>query len=336
MKRSQMPLILVLIWFGSMLYLLLGAIVFNRASWQSILLIVSSQVLQMGVILPCALVIFPRYWKRNTLPQLISCIGGLLLAFVLTRYLLEEILFVYWFGLAKNEGVSLPFFIYENIYYSFPGVFIGFIIFLLTKSYTTESHNQQLSQELRQAEISLLRLQLNPHFLYNTLNYIYAMALPIPGPLSQAVMKLSKTLQYTLAKNRADLVALSEEIKFIEDYLSLHVLRFSPTFQYNLLIKGNIEAIQIPPLLLLPFIENALKHGVTNDATAPVSIDLAICESQFTFRVANRINRHSQVESTGIGLENVVRRLALLYPGRHTLSIQSEGDTFYSSLTLSL
>jgi two-component system LytT family sensor kinase len=336
MKRSQIPLILLLIWFGSMLYLLLGAIVFNRASWQSILLIVSSQVLQMAVILPCVLVIFPKYWKRNTLPQLIGCIGGLLLAFVLTRYLLEEIVFVHWFGLANNEGVSLPFFLYENIYYSFPGVFIGFIIFLLTKSYTTEYHNQQLSRELRQAELSLLRLQLNPHFLYNTLNYIYAMALPIPGPLAQAVMKLSKTLQYTLAKNRNDLVALSEEMQFIQDYLSLHVLRFSPTFQYNLLIQGDIEAIQLPPLLLLPFIENALKHGVTNDPTAAVLINLAIGDSQLTFHVANRINRQSQVESTGIGLENVKRRLILLYPGRYTLSIKSEGETFHSSLTLSL
>lgn len=336
MKRSQLPLTLLIIWFGSMLYLLLGAIVFNRASMQSILLIVSSQLLQMGVILPCALVIFPRYWNRKRLPQLALCIGSLLLVFVLTRYVLEEVAFVNWFELPKTEGVTLPYFIYENTYYSFPGVFIGFIVFLLTKSYDAELKNQQLGQELRLAELSLLKLQLNPHFLYNTLNYIYAMALPIPGPLAAAVMKLSKTLQYTLAKNRNEVVDLSEEVQFIQDYLSLHVLRFSPVFKYEFSVIGNINTVQLPPLLLLPLIENALKHGVTNDPSRPVEISLAVLGSKIDFQVSNHINTKVQVESTGIGLENVQRRLTLLYPDRHTLLTKSEGGVFHAYLSLNL
>lgn len=336
MKRSQLPWIMVLIWFGSTLYLLLGTLVFNRGSWPGVLLIVSSQLLQMGVILPCALVIFPRYWKRQTLLQLTGCLLGLLLGFVLTRYLLEEILFVRWFGLAKNEGLDLLFFIYENMYYSFPGVFIGFIIYLLTQSYQTEATNHQLAQELRQAELSLLKSQLNPHFLYNTLNYLYAMALPLPGPLAQAVLKLSKTLQYTLAKNRNEIVGLGEEMQFIQDYLGLYVLRFSPTFHYQLRVDGPLEGVQLPPLLLLPFIENALKHGVTNDPTRPIMIEVALRDSQLIFQVTNRVNRQSRAPSTGIGLENVRRRLTMLYPGRHTLAIQGEGDLFHSSLVLCL
>lgn len=336
MKRSQLPLIFVLVWFGSTLYLLVGAIVFNRVSLQSISLIVSSQVLQMGVILPCALFIFPRYWKRKTWFKLVGSLSSLLVGFVLTRYVLEEILFVHWLGLAKQEPIDLFFFIYENMYYSFPGVFIGFIIYLLTKSYTTEAQNQALAQELRQAELSLLKSQLNPHFLYNTLNYLYAMALPMPGPLAPAILKLSKTLQYTLTKNRSRQVALSEEIQFIQDYLNLYRLRFSPTFYYQLQIDGPIEFMKLPPLLLLPFIENALKHGVTSDPICPISIELAASDSRLIFRVTNRINRQSRIPSTGIGLENLERRLTLLYPDRYTLTIQNQADIFDASLILSL
>ncbi|OZI07018.1 hypothetical protein BWI93_17075 [Siphonobacter sp. BAB-5385] len=336
MKRSQLPLIFVLVWFISTLYLLTGAIVFNRVSLQSILLIVSSQLLQMGVILASALYIFPRYLKGQTLAKLFGSIGAVLTGFVLTRYGLEEILLVDWLGLSTRERIDLPFFIYENMYYSFPGVFIGFIIYLLTRSYATQTHNQQLAQELRQAELSLLKSQLNPHFLYNTLNYLYAMALPLPGPLAPAVMKLSKTLQYTLTRNRREQVSLEEEIQFIQDYLSLYQLRFSPAFHYQLRVEGPVKSVEIPPLLLLPFIENVLKHGVTNDPEFPISITLTIRDSQLLFQIRNRVNRHSQLPSTGIGLENVKRRLALLYADRHALTIRSQVDTFHVSLMLSL
>ncbi|PMD86329.1 hypothetical protein BWI97_26340, partial [Siphonobacter sp. BAB-5405] len=109
MKRSQLPLIFVLVWFISTLYLLTGAIVFNRVSLQSILLIVSSQLLQMGVILASALYIFPRYLKGQTLGKLFGSIGAVLTGFVLTRYGLEEILLVDWLGLSTRERIDLPF-----------------------------------------------------------------------------------------------------------------------------------------------------------------------------------------------------------------------------------
>ncbi len=328
--------IVLFFWLISTLYLLTGAIIFSKSSFEGIILITSSQLLLLGKILLCLFYIFPRYWKKNKVIHLIVSITLLVLLSVTIRYYLEEVLFVRFLGFPPSPNLNPYFFVYDNFYFSFPGIFIGMIAYLVAKAFDVEQKNKQLRDHLQQAELNFLKSQLNPHFLYNTLNYMYAIALPISDKLSLAILKLSNTMRYTLTQNKKSLMPLSEEIQFIEDYIKLHAIQFEPAFYHHFSIEGNTDQIVFPPLVLVPFIENAIKHGITNVASTPIEIRLVASPQQLIFEVSNYINQQLKDEVSGIGLANVQRRLEILYPDKHTLLINNDSPLFKIKLTVNL
>ncbi|TDN39788.1 histidine kinase [Hymenobacter sp. UV11] len=293
----------------------------------------------------CFLVVFPQGLRRGRWPTLVLGLLGTPLVFAGTRYGLEEVLTPLLFGFRNySPGVKLTFYLQDNLYFLLPTIVMaGAAVavrdaFVREKARESQLQIQLLKQAKIQAELAFLRTQINPHFLYNTLNYLYATAYEVSEPLAEAVLRLSDLMRYLLHDSPDGQVELRQEVEYVENYLALHRLRFEEKFFVN------FEQAGLPPggqrvatLLLIPFVENALKHGVVNQAAHPVDIQLTLpAPGQLAFRVRNRINQHQKDATTGVGLPNIRRRLALLYPGRHALRVHDDGITYTAELELSL
>ena len=180
------------------------------------------------------------------------------------------------------------------------------------------------------AELAYLKSQINPHFLFNTLNSIYWMALGKSDQTAGAIVSLSSMMRYVLDETGREKVALTKEIAYITNYIQLQQTRFEGSLQVDLSVNGKPEAKTIAPLLLIPFVENAFKYGVNPEEPSTIGIRIDIGENDFRLKVTNNKVAVVPLDATpsGLGIHNTRRRLELLYPGRHTLEIQDEPKTF--------
>ncbi|WP_293924853.1 sensor histidine kinase [Sphingobacterium sp. UBA6320] len=336
MTNRRLLSIVLFFWLISFLYLIIGAVLFSRLSFEGVILIAFSQLLLLVEIVVCLFYIFPKFWRLNKAVPLTASIVLLLLTIVFLRYSFEEVLFVKYLGFKLNPHLDPFYFLYDNFYFSLPGVFIALIVYLVAKSFEVGKKNKALEAGMEQAELNFLKSQLNPHFLYNTLNYMYSIALPLSENLSTAILKLSDTMRYTLAQNKRDLLPLSEEVGFIEDYIALHSMQFYPHFYHTFSIEGAIDKLLFPPLLLAPFVENAIKHGITHVEKQPVNIRLDVTSKTLVFEVSNYINAQFREKGSGIGIANVKRRLEILYPGQHSLNMEKNDLVYRISLMVKL
>jgi sensor histidine kinase YesM len=185
-----------------------------------------------------------------------------------------------------------------------------------------KSENANLS-----AELSQLKSQLNPHFLFNTLNGIYTLSLSKDDAASEAVLKLSHLLRYVMAETSADFVPLERELEHLKHFVALNQMRLTAQTPVLFHIEGKAGGYQIVPLLLLPFIENAFKFGSSARDYSPINVNILIKNNILTFTCQNHI-RNTLDDSTGIGIANTTRRLELLYPKRYQLDISNQGGIF--------
>ncbi|GAA4418261.1 histidine kinase [Nibrella viscosa] len=205
--------------------------------------------------------------------------------------------------------------------------------------YLKQQALQQSQQEKFQAELQLLKSQIHPHFLFNTLNNLYALTLQKSEQSPAVVLRLSELLSYMLYDCNADEVPLEKEIAFIRNYVGLEQLRYGERLDLSMSFHGDLQGKQIAPLLLVPFLENAFKHGTSEQLDqAWISLDLAVEGDSLRFKLINSRDpetRHPERQG-GIGLQNVRKRLDLLYPQRYELQLMPEEDLFLVSLTLGL
>lgn len=198
--------------------------------------------------------------------------------------------------------------------------------------------NQQLVIVNQAVELKSLKDQINPHFLFNTLNNLYGLTSQNPQKAGEVVMRLSQLMHYMLYEGNLASVPLRKEIDYLENYLELERIRYGEGLHLSFIVTGPTEGVQLAPLLLLPFVENAFKHGLSRQLDDPwLLIQLTVNGRELVFKVEN-----SKPESpilapvTGLGLPNVAKRLALIYPGRHRLRQLDGGDSFLTTLTLDL
>lgn len=266
--------------------------------------------------------------------------GGILLAmtsFILFRYLLEEIAMPYFFHFGNYaEGTTFSFYVIDNLYYGTPYILIAAAVWSSQNALKNEKMNQQLRAEAEKAELSFLKSQINPHFLYNTLNYIYSLAIPVSDKLAQAVLRLSDLMRYTLTESADGKVSLEKEMTYLESYVELFRMRFDPNFYVDFVVEGVNDQQRVAALLLIPMIENAFKHGVSNDPANPVKINIRVVQKKLTVMVSNKINHSQKDQSSGIGLVNVQRRLQLIYPDKHELNIENDGKVYKTTLSIDL
>ena len=186
------------------------------------------------------------------------------------------------------------------------------------------------------AEVNFLKSQINPHFLFNTLNSIYSQAHNKSEHTEYSILKLSELLRYVLYETGEERVLLEKDIQYINNYIDLQRIRLSSriTLRYN--INGTLAGHIIAPLMLITFIENAFKHGISYTQPSVIGIDITVFEKTLTLKVSNPVVKNDTFTQGGLGLKNVTRRLELLYPGKHTLTVSQTDNQYLVNLKLDL
>tara|TARA_R100000935_G_C2824867_1_gene161752 strand:- start:621 stop:1565 length:945 start_codon:yes stop_codon:yes gene_type:complete len=187
--------------------------------------------------------------------------------------------------------------------------------------------------KFKEQELKFLKMQIHPHFLFNTLNTMYGLALKKAEQTPDMILKLSNLLDYLLYQTEKPLVAISEEIEHIKDYIALEKMRFNDTLNVTMEVKLASDNTTIAPMLLLSFIENSFKHGSIKNGVLQISIEIKADLEMVHFRIKNS-NSDDTSSHGGIGLENSKKRLELLYPDKHKLVIDNTEDEFVVSLQL--
>lgn len=205
--------------------------------------------------------------------------------------------------------------------------------------YQVESARRELEKSRAEAELQNLKSQLNPHFLFNTLNNIYSLIAFSPERAQEAVHDLSRLLRYVLYESSQQLVLLEKELDFIRNYVELMRIRLPENVELKTEISAVSPDAEIAPLLFISLIENAFKHGVSNNKSSYIHLDihqtgdLVVCYLRNSYFPKDAEQDKS---GSGIGISNLRKRLALLYPNRHIFSCGIEGDSYYSMLELQL
>jgi LytS/YehU family sensor histidine kinase len=205
----------------------------------------------------------------------------------------------------------------------------------LIQQYTLNLQNEKLESELK-----LLKSQIHPHFLFNTLNNLYALTLKKSDKAPDMVIQLSNLLEYSLYSGKEAEVELNEELKQLNGYIDLEKLRYGKRLNIKANIPSQHDGLMIAPLLLLPFVENSFKHGASNDIVSPfIEISANMTDGLLYFTIRNSYQPVSGKQDNykeGIGLSNVKRRLELLYAGKHELIINQQDNVFEVNLILEL
>jgi len=215
----------------------------------------------------------------------------------------------------------------------------GFCVGLRVSERLTENEEKrkELEKEKLNSELAFLKNQISPHFFFNTLNNIYSQIAINQTDAQDSVLKLSKLMRYLLYESENGLTTLGRDISFMNNYIDLMRLRVSDKVSLDVVFPQDHADLEIPPLIFITFIENAFKHGVTYQSASFIRIALKVEESKLIFHCENSLNRQSaegpKVDS-GIGLDNVTKRLQLLYPNRHELKIDSDENRFIVNLTI--
>jgi len=287
--------------------------------------------------------LLPRFFMNKAFIKFILyAVVVLLLAAFLQR--VTEYTIINWF-INPYESAEVFFFpskILKAVIGIYPVVALAAFIKIGKHWYERDRESQQLEKDKLEAELKFLRAQIHPHFLFNTLNNLYALTLKKSDHASEVVLKLSDLLNYMLYECNEWTVPLDKELQLVETYISLEQIRYGDRLNLDYRVEGNTGDKEIPPLLLLPFIENSFKHGASRDPDeVSIDIDISVQDSRFRLEVTNdkRTFDDNNVRTgyeEGIGLTNVKRRMELLYNGHYSLQISDKPGIFQVQLTLSL
>ncbi len=216
---------------------------------------------------------------------------------------------------------------------------IAAAIKLMKYWYIKEQRNRQLQQENMSAQIQLLKAQIHPHFLFNTLNNIYSYAQNTSPVAARMLTRLSDLLRFILYEGNQPLVPLARELQMVQDYIDLEKIRYGNNLELHLDLPQQTNGMYIAPLLLLPLIENCFKHGTSNILEQPwVNFQVTIRDNKLQMKLINGKIKEpiNKAGHTGIGIQNVQKRLSLLYPGKHELTITDEEEVYIVHLKVEL
>jgi LytS/YehU family sensor histidine kinase len=218
----------------------------------------------------------------------------------------------------------------------YPVTFFAVAIKLLKFWYANQQAQQVLTQEKLQAELRFLKTQIHPHFLFNTLNNLYALTLKRSDRAPEMVLKLSELINYMLYECTGDEVPLTKEIKFIRNYGDIEKMRYGDKLDIDIRVSGDVNDRKIAPLVLLPFVENCFKHGASEELQQSwVKVTIDVQPHVTIIKVENnKATVNGIAKKEGIGIQNVKRRLDLIYPGQHELKIINGQETFLVILAI--
>ncbi|HEY0272934.1 MAG TPA: sensor histidine kinase [Chitinophaga sp.] len=215
-------------------------------------------------------------------------------------------------------------------------LFMSGFIKIAIEWFNTEKQNEALKVAQLNAELRFLKSQINPHFLFNTLNTIYSLAHKKSEQTEDAILKLSGIMRYVIYLSNENRVPLINEMQYLDNYIEIQKLRLLRDIRIDYCVEGDPEGLLIEPMMLIPFVENAFKHGISYAEPSFISINLNILGDEMHLQVSNSLFKQRVAERGGIGLANVVKRLELGYTGAHQLYVGEQEDKFIIDLKIVL
>jgi two-component system LytT family sensor kinase len=237
---------------------------------------------------------------------------------------------------SMHEVVGFASYYISAFFTSLIFVFLSTVLKFTLDWFLNERIQRDLENQRLSAELAFLKSQINPHFLFNSLNSIYSLAYQRSETTPEAILKLSEIMRYMLYECNDNKVDLGKELQYLQNYIDLQKIRYGNKAFVDFEVNGLISNQRIVPLLLISFIENAFKHGVANDPLTPIHILMDVEPEHLSFKMENKKHQFNKDSQGGIGLNNVKRRLDLLYPGKYQMKIDDNADTYSTELSLDL
>jgi len=298
------------------------------------LFIVTGQLLYVILFYCSYLFVLPRVFKPFRWKKALLGFVSLFIFFCALRYLTEQV--ITWHLLQQRNyppGTHIVYYLYDNLYYSSQPVILSAVLWSVIYLIRTLEYNAYILEVQKNTEIKFLKAQINPHFIFNTLNNIYSMVYFKSERSLPAIEKLSEIMRFTTYESQKERIRIIEEINYIKAYIELEELRHEEDDFVQLTTVVENEQQEIPPYLLSPLVENALKHGVVS-GKSPIRVSLTTAQQLLVFKVENEIGNQKKDKLGGIGLDNLRQRLDIYFPGLYELVVQSENNRFVASLKI--
>lgn len=339
-QRTKVTLLHISFWCVYLSVFLYQVSSFQRGrdmDWDKILSIVSIQVIFAALLSYINYFFFlPGFLaKAEKLKYVIQFIVVFIVIISIRIYLERDVLNVS----TNREGYlySTRFIVQVVTSTLFIVIFVGMLRFA-EDWFELEARRKEIEHEKLAAELNFLKAQINPHFLFNTLNNLYYLAYTKSENTTEVVAKLSQMMRYMIYDSNHPEVLLNKEIEYMQNYISLERLRLNNQIPIKFDVQGNPDNLRIVPLIFITFLENAFKHGVNNNnPNAWVNVTIQLQDRQCIYTVENSlVEKPDSTEKSGIGLRNVKRRLELSYPNQYKLITEEKKDVYLVQLTLSL
>ncbi len=303
----------------------------------------------LALFLTVAFFLIPTYLKkRRIMPFIALSLVMIALLSLLQYQLYQVVLHLFNLPTGPDEISDKMMTFYRRKSYDFPILPVNMVIYALGAMYGLSRdwilkyrHESKMAQEKMKADIDLLRSQINPHFFFNALNNIYAITQRNQDEeAGEAIMKLSGLMRYMIYDSSVAEISLASELEYVENYLEVARLKYAKDEKVDISLNknGDFCRYKIAPLLLIPFVENAFKHGLGSKGQGYIHISTQISGDELHFRVENPLLKKEEPlkRHPGIGLDNVKKRLQLLYPGRSELNVSAEEGKFRIELVIRL
>lgn len=275
-------------------------------------------------------VLLPKFFKKKKALEYFTLLAVLIVSFIAIRIILRISI--------TGKSEELTYYFYFNSLLPYLLIFAISTSFRFFSDYVKEEKEKsELENEQLKSELSFLRSQISPHFMFNLMNSMVSLARKKSDLLEPMLIKMSELLRYMLYEKDETKIALEKELAYLKNYIDLQILRFGKKVEVNFSSNVTDERFKIEPMLLIPFVENAFKHGTGLIEQPKIDIEISTTDSQIDFKVKNKFQNDTQDSkdpSSGIGLANVKRRLDLLYNNKYDLMIKNNECIFEINLKL--
>ncbi len=281
-------------------------------------------------------IVCPALLPKNKIVQFCFAVLVLIGLFAGIRFLIQEVVLYKLTGYHNyfEESKRLTYYLVDNSYYAIKPILYSTVIYLIIEFIKSKERVFDMQLAHSRAELDLLKSQISPHFLFNTLNAFYVELIEDKPDTARDIHKLSELLRYVTYESKQDFILLQKEVDFLEDYIYFFNKRFEKELAVNFQVEGDIEDQKIPSLVLIHFVENLFKHGVVNDKKHPADIKIRIEDGFVTLTTRNKFIASEKYMESGIGMENVKRRLTVAFGLDHELKYTA--DTTYFSTYLKI
>lgn len=311
----------------------------NRSYWLTLVQTIP-QVLVLAMMTYAIIFgIVPRFYPKR---QWFILVGGILVVLFFSS-ILERIIFIFvhpeiagWFGQSAPPPSPVTIYASTNILKHGSAV-MGFAsaILLFKRWWKEQERNAELQKQNLAIKLEMLQQQLHPHFLFNTLNNLYGLVLDKSDRAEEVVVKLSELLSYMLYDCKEPFAPLEKELDMVRSYLLLEKLRFEDRLDLSFTVQGDPKGKKIAPLILLPFLDNSFKHGVSDNLENPwINLEIQILDDYLYMHLVNSKTECNDPKAGGLGLENAKKRLELIYQDKYELDISETEDSYCVNLKL--